>query len=51
LPAEIGLSHPQVDVAVVGMRSEDEVDKNANVVDQGRYRVDLAAIHTEVPTR
>jgi aryl-alcohol dehydrogenase-like predicted oxidoreductase len=45
------LSHPQVDVAVVGMRSEDEVDRNADVADQGRYRVDLAALQTEFPTR
>ena len=45
------LSHPQVDVAVVGMRSENEVERNADVVDQGLYRVDLAALHTEFPTR
>lgn len=45
------LSHPQVDVAVVGMRSEDEVDRNADVVDQGRFRVDLASLHTEFTTR
>jgi len=45
------LSHPQVDVAVVGMRSENEVDRNADVVDQGLYRVDLATLHTEFPTR
>jgi hypothetical protein len=45
------LSHPQVDVSVVGMRSEDEVDRNADVVDQGLYRVDMAALHTEFPTR
>jgi aryl-alcohol dehydrogenase-like predicted oxidoreductase len=41
------LSHPQVHVAVVGMRSEDEVDRNADVVESGRYRVDMAALHGE----
>lgn len=41
------LSHPQVDVAVVGMRSAEEVDRNADVVDRGLYRVDLAALHGE----
>jgi len=29
------LSHPQVDVAVVGMRSEEEVDHNVEVVESG----------------
>jgi aryl-alcohol dehydrogenase-like predicted oxidoreductase len=41
------LSHPQIDVAVVGMRSEEEVDRNVDVVESGRYRVDLAALHGE----
>lgn len=41
------LSHPQIDVAVVGMRSDAEVDRNVDVVDQGRFRVDLAALHGE----
>jgi aryl-alcohol dehydrogenase-like predicted oxidoreductase len=45
------LSHPQVDVAVVGMRSAEEVDRNANVVDQARYRIDMPALHDEFPTR
>src|SRR5215213_9058217 len=45
------LSHSQIDVAVVGMRSEEEVDRNADVVDQGLYRVDMAALHDEFPTR
>lgn len=41
------LSHPQIDVAVVGMRSPEEVDRNANVVEQQLYRVDLATLHGE----
>lgn len=41
------LSHPQVDVAVVGMRSAEEVDRNADVADRGLYRVDVAALHGE----
>ena len=41
------LSHPQVDVAVVGMRSAEEVDRNADVVDGGLFRVDVAALHGE----
>ena len=45
------LSHPQIDVAVVGMRSAEEVDRNADVVDQGLHRVDMAALHDEFPTR
>jgi hypothetical protein len=45
------LSHPQVDVAVVGMRSAEEVDRNANVVDQELYRIDMLALHDEFPTR
>jgi hypothetical protein len=44
------LSHPQVDVVVVGMRSEDEVGRNADVLDRGRYRVDIAAVDTDFPT-
>jgi uncharacterized protein len=45
------LSHPQVDVAVVGMRSVDEVDRNVAVVENGSYRVDLASLHSEGATR
>lgn len=45
------LSHPQIDVAVVGMRSAEEVDRNADVVDQARYRIDMPALHDEFPTR
>jgi aryl-alcohol dehydrogenase-like predicted oxidoreductase len=45
------LSHPQVDVAVVGMRSTEEVDRNADAVDRGAYRVDMAALHDEFPTQ
>lgn len=45
------LSHPQIDVAVVGMRSTEEVDRNADVVDRGAYRVDMAALHDEFPTQ
>ncbi|MGH2461104.1 MAG: hypothetical protein ACRDIY_19780, partial [Chloroflexota bacterium] len=41
------LSHPQIDLAVTGMRSVEEVDRNADVVDRGLFRVDLAALHGE----
>lgn len=39
------LSHPQVDVALVGMRTEAEVDANVRVVESGSFRVDMAAVH------
>jgi hypothetical protein len=39
------LSHPQVDVAVVGMRSTDEVDRNVGAAENPAYRVDLAELH------
>jgi len=39
------LSHPQVDVALVGMRTADEVEQNARVVEEGLFRVDMAAVH------
>ncbi len=39
------LSHPQVDVALVGMRSEDEVMRNVQLVDSGDFRIDMAALH------
>ncbi len=39
------LSHPQVDVALVGMRTAEEVDRNADVVDRSLFRVDMAAVH------
>src|SRR5581483_10337645 len=39
------LSHPQVDVALVGMRSAEEVDRNADVVERSLFRVDMAAVH------
>jgi len=42
------LSHPQVDVAVVGMRSEDEVDRNVAAAENPAYRVDMAALHGEL---
>jgi len=45
------LSHPQVDVAVVGMRSVEEVTRNVEAVERGLYRVDMAALHDEFPTR
>lgn len=45
------VSHPQVDVAVVGMRSAEEVDRNVDVVEQKLHRVDLAAPHDELPAR
>lgn len=39
------LSHPQVDVALVGMRTVDEVERNIATVTSGAYRVDLPAVH------
>jgi aryl-alcohol dehydrogenase-like predicted oxidoreductase len=45
------LSHPQVDVAVVGMRSAEEVDRNADVVERGAFRIDLATLHHEIVSR
>ncbi len=39
------LSHPQVDVALVGMRTAEEVDRNADVVERSLFRVDMAAVH------
>jgi hypothetical protein len=45
------LSHPQIDVAAVGMRSTDEVDRNADLVESGRFRVDLAKLHGEFVAR
>ena len=45
------LSHPQVDVAVVGMRSAEGVDGNADAVEDNQYRIDMAALHDEFPTR
>ncbi|MCC6629360.1 MAG: aldo/keto reductase [Chloroflexi bacterium] len=39
------LSHPQVDVALVGMRTVGEVECNVATVTSGAYRVDLPAIH------
>jgi aryl-alcohol dehydrogenase-like predicted oxidoreductase len=42
------LSHPQVDVAVIGMRSAEEVDRNVDVVERGAFRVDMPALHHEI---
>ena len=39
------LSHPQIDVALVGMRTTDEVDRNAAALAAAAYRLDLAALH------
>jgi predicted aldo/keto reductase-like oxidoreductase len=39
------LSHPQVDVALVGMRTAEEVDRNVEVVAGGAFRVDMSALH------
>jgi aryl-alcohol dehydrogenase-like predicted oxidoreductase len=39
------LSHPQVDVALVGMRTEAEVDRNVEAATDPRWRVDMAAVH------
>ena len=45
------LSHPQIDVAVVGMGSAEEVDRNADLVESGKYRVDMPKLHGEFVTR
>ena len=39
------LSHPQVDVALVGMRTVAEVEANVRAVESGRFRVDMPAVH------
>jgi aryl-alcohol dehydrogenase-like predicted oxidoreductase len=39
------LSHPQVDVALVGMRTAEEVDRNVEATTGRAYRVDMSAIH------
>ena len=39
------LSNPLVDVALVGMRRPEEVDRNAAVADAVETRLDLAALH------
>lgn len=39
------LSHPQVDVALVGMRTAEEVDHNVAAVTSGAFRLDMAALH------
>lgn len=39
------LSHPQVDVALVGMRTADEVARNVATVTSGAFRLDLPALH------
>ncbi|MBV9172717.1 MAG: aldo/keto reductase [Chloroflexi bacterium] len=44
------LSHPQVDVAVIGMRSEEEVNRNVDCVESNAYRVDLGELHGEFVT-
>jgi len=42
------LSHPQIDVAVIGMRSAEEVDRNADIVESGAFRIDMANLHHEI---
>lgn len=39
------LSHSHVDVALVGMRTVEEVERNVAVVASAAYRVDMAALH------
>ena len=39
------LSHPQVDVALVGMRAPEEVARNALIVASQAYRVDMPSLH------
>jgi len=38
------LSHPQVDVALVGMRTPEEVALNVAAVDEGAFRVDMPSV-------
>lgn len=45
------LSHPQVDVALVGMRQAGEVDQNADLVESGVFRLDLPALHDGYSSR
>jgi len=42
------LSHPQIDVSVIGMRNEDEVDRNVDIVESGAFRIDMATLHHEI---
>lgn len=39
------LSHPQVDVALVGMRAAEEVERNVRVTESNAFRVDMATVH------
>ncbi len=39
------LSHPQIDVALVGMRTAAEVERNAEIVASGAFRVDMVTVH------
>jgi aryl-alcohol dehydrogenase-like predicted oxidoreductase len=45
------LSHPQIDVAVVGMRSAEEVDRNVAAAENLDFRIDMPALHDEFPTK
>ena len=43
------LSNPLVDVALVGMRTVDEVEKNVAVTESLDGRIDLANVHEHYP--
>ena len=45
------LSNPLVDVALAGMRTEAEVEKNVAVANDTASRIDLASIHEHYPER
>jgi hypothetical protein len=39
------LSHPLVDVALVGMRTAEEVERNVDAVESDAFRVDMPSVH------
>jgi aryl-alcohol dehydrogenase-like predicted oxidoreductase len=41
------LSNPKIDVALVGMRTPEEVDRNIAVLEDTANRVDIDALHSK----
>ena len=41
------LSNPYVDVALVGMRTADEVEHNVAIANDSAGRIDIAALHAK----
>ena len=39
------LSNPMVDVALIGMRSVEEVEKNCTILNDSEHRIDIAKLH------